>query len=139
LFIYWGPFKDCDTNYRHAEERRNGNFNSLFVSSAAMQQLFRQLKTVFMSVPVLIYNYLAKPILLETDVLGCMIAGIISQQVREVKDAQEGLSNHIKYVGKNYWHPVATWSRSMSMAEPNYMVGGQEMLAIVMSCRHWQH
>ncbi len=27
----------------------------------------------------------------------------------------------------------------MAPAERNYMVGDQEMLAIVMSCRHWRH
>jgi hypothetical protein len=119
--------------------RRNGRFHGPFVLSAVMRQSFRQLKTAFTSAPVLIHFNPAKPIRLETDASDYAIAGVTSQQAKGVQEATEGLSNRTERGAKGYWHPVAFWSRSMSPAERNYTVGAQEMLAIVMSCRHWQH
>ncbi len=37
------------------------------------------------------------------------------------------------------WQPIAFWVRTMSDAERNYLVGDQDILAIVESCRRWRH
>jgi hypothetical protein len=118
---------------------RNGCFHGPFVPSAAMWQSFRQLKAAFTTAPILVHFDPAKPIRLETDASGYAIAGIILQQAGEVWEATEGLSDRLERVAIGHWHPVAFWSRSMSPAERNYTVSNQEMLAIVMSCRHWRH
>jgi hypothetical protein len=41
-----------------------------------------------------------------------------------------------KSAGKDHWHPVAFWSRSMSLAEQNYAVGHQDMLTNIMFYRY---
>ncbi len=107
-----------------------------FVPSAVMRQLFRQLKAVFTSAPVLVHFDPAKPIRLDTNAFGYAIAGMIVQQAKEVREAQGGLSNYTECAAKGYQHPAALWLRSMLPAERNYTVGNQEMLTIVMSCRH---
>src|SRR5207244_2231230 len=38
-----------------------------------------------------------------------------------------------------HWHPVAFWSRKMILAERNYETHDAELLAIVMSFKHWRH
>ncbi len=112
---------------------RNGRFHGPFVPSAAMQQSFRQLKAAFTSAPVLVHFDPVKSIRLETDASGYAIASIILQQMGEVWEATEGLSNRMKHVAKGHWHPVAFWSRNMSSAERNYMFCNSEMLAFDMS------
>ncbi len=82
---------------------------------------------------------MAKPIRLETDSSGYVIAGIILQQAKEVQEAQEGLSDRAECAAKNHWHPVVFWSRSMSSAKCNYTVGDKIMLTIVLSCIYWRH
>jgi hypothetical protein len=130
---------------------RNDHFHGPFTPSAVMRQSFRQLKAEFTSAPVLVHFNLAKRIRLETDASGYAIASIILQQAREAREAKDGPSDRTgrgigcateraaERTAKGHWHPVAFWSRSMSPAEQNYTVGDQEMLAIIMSCRHWQH
>ncbi len=112
---------------------RIGRFHGPFVPSAALRQSFRQLKAAFTPLPVLVHFGPAKPIRLETDASGYAIASIILQQMGEVWEATEGLSNRMKHVAKGHWHPVAFWSRNMSSAERNYMFCNSEMLAFDMS------
>jgi hypothetical protein len=90
-------------------------------------------------VPVLVHFNPAKPIRLKTDATSYAIAGIISQQARVVREAKRGLRDRTERAAKGHWYLKAFWSCSMSLAECNYTVSNQEMLAIVMSCRHWQH
>jgi hypothetical protein len=120
---------------------KNGRFTGLFVPTPAMKQSFQQLREAFTRAPVLVHFDPAKPIRLETDASGYAIAGIISQQAEDARDGAEGAGRGKGKgrAGKGHWHPVAFWSRSMAPAERNYTVGDQEMLAIVMSCRHWRH
>ena len=36
-----------------------------------------------------------------------------------------------------HWHPVAFWSHKIILAEQNYKMHDQELLAIVKSFKHW--
>jgi hypothetical protein len=94
-----------------------------------MRQLFRQLKAAFTSAPVIAHFGPAKLIQLETDVSGYEIAGIFSEQEREVGEATECLSHcseramehaaerAAEHAAKGHWNLVANWSRSMLPAE----------------------
>jgi hypothetical protein len=106
-----------------------------------MKQLFQHLREAFTTAPVLVLFDPAKPIRLETHASGYAIAGIISQQADDTRDGPEGAGRGKGKgrAGKGHWHPVAFWSRSMASAKRNYTVGDQEILAIVMSCRHWHY
>ncbi len=86
---------------------RNGCFHDPFVYSAAMRQLFRQLKAAFTSAPVLVHFKSAQSIRLKTKASGYAIVGIVLQQVREVWEAKGSLGNSTTWAAKNYWHPVA--------------------------------
>jgi hypothetical protein len=70
---------------------------------------------------------------------GFAIAGIISQQAGEVREATDSLSNRTESAAKDIRHPVAFLLRSMSLDKRNYTVDDQEMPAIVKSGKHWQH
>jgi hypothetical protein len=120
---------------------KNGRFSGPFVPTPAMCQSFAQLREAFTKVPVLAHFDPARPICLETDVSGFAIAGIISQQQDDVRKGADRAARATGKgrVNKGHWQPVAFWSRSMSPAERNYIVDNQEILAIVMSCRHWHH
>jgi hypothetical protein len=121
---------------------KNGPFSGPFLPTPAMKRSFTELHDAFTNAPVLAHFDPAKSICLETNASGFAIAGIISQQQDEVRSGVDGAAlsaKGIKSAGKGYWHLVAFWSRCMSLAERNYAVGDQEMLAIVMSCRHWRH
>jgi hypothetical protein len=61
------------------------------------------------------------------------------QQAREVREATKGFSDYTEGAAKSRWPPVAFWLHSILPAECNYTVGDQEMLTIVLFCRHWQH
>jgi hypothetical protein len=74
------------------------------------------------------------PTRLETDASGYALAGIIAQPTSCPTSEDEG-----ERVKNRYWLHIAFWSRTMSDAERNYLVGDQEMLAIVESCCHWRH
>ncbi len=122
--------------------KKNGRFSGPFVPTPVMNQSFAQLRDAFTRAPVLAHFDPARPICLKTVASGFAITGIISQQQDEVCGGVEGAvhgAKGSKLTNKGHWHPVAFWSRSMLPAERNYAVGDQEMLAIVMSCRHWRH
>jgi hypothetical protein len=120
---------------------KNGRFSGPFLPTPVIKRSFAELHDAFTKALVLAHFDPARPICLETDASGFAIAGIISQQQDNVC---EGANGAVRATGKGrtnkgHWHLVAFWSRSMSPAERNYAVGDQEMLAIVMSCRHWRH
>jgi hypothetical protein len=117
-----------------------GKFTAAFRPMPEIVDVFRRLKQAFTEVPVLIHFNPNKPIRLETDSLGFAIAGIISLLVDNGRDqAVESLAPSGGKLSLPDRHSVAFWSCSMTPAERNYTVGDQEMLAIVMSCRHWRH
>jgi hypothetical protein len=104
-----------------------------------MGHTFRRLQQAFTSAPVLVHFDLHKPIQLETDSSSFTIAEILSLQVDQAcpKVPKKALTPG-KKVAQD-WHPVAAWLRTMAPAERNYTVGDQEMLAIIMLCRHWSN
>ncbi len=118
---------------------KNVKFLGHFPATPEMESAFHRLQEAFTTTPVLVHFDLDKPIWLETDSSGFAIAGILSQPVdRAVPKVSEKVLTPGKKVAQD-WHPVAFWSHTMAPAERNYTVGDQEMLAIVMSCRHWRH
>ncbi len=117
-----------------------GKFTAVFRPTPEMIDAFHRLQQAFTKAPVLIHFDPEKPIRLDTDSSGFAIAGIISQLAGSDRDqAAESSAPSGGKPSSRDWHPVAFWSRSMTPAERNYTVGDQEMLAIVMSCRHWRH
>ncbi len=54
---------------------------------------------------------------------------------RSIERAEERVT--VDRAAKSHWNPVAFWLYRTLPAEQNYTVGNQEMLAILMSCRHW--
>ncbi len=120
--------------------RKNGRFSGPFLPTPAMKWSFTELCSAFMKAPVLAHFDPARPMRIKTDALGFAIAGIISQQQDDVCEGADGAACAMGkgHANKGHWHPVAFWSRSMSPAERNYAVDDQEMLAIIMSCRHWR-
>jgi hypothetical protein len=114
---------------------KNGRLSGPFLPTPAMMRSFVELCDAFTKAPVLAHFDPARPLRLETDASGFAIAGIILQQQDDARDTSASVRAPS---GKGHWHPVAFWTRSMSPAERNYGIGDQEMLAIVMSCRHWR-
>ncbi len=114
----------------------NARFSGPFLPTPAMIQSFAELCDAFMKALVLAHLHPARPICLETNASGFVIAGIISQQQDDAQDASASVWGPS---GKSHWHAVALSSRSMSPAEWNFALGDQEMLAVIMSCRHRCH
>jgi hypothetical protein len=99
-----------------------------------MKEAFWPLQSEFTKAPLLAHFDYARPIRLETDASVYAIAGIILQPA-----AGTTLGEEEERVKDQDWHPIAFWSRTMADPELNYLVGDQEMLAIVEACRHWRH
>jgi hypothetical protein len=120
---------------------KKGRFSGHFLPTPAIKRSFVELRDAFTKAPVVAHFDPARPIRLETDASSFAIAGIISQQHDDVCERADGAARATGKgcANKGHWHPAAFWPRSMSPAERNYAVGDQEMLAIVMSCRHWRH
>ncbi|SOV09702.1 uncharacterized protein UDID_19291 [Ustilago sp. UG-2017a] len=85
------------------------------------QQAFQQLIQAFTSAGVLQHFDYHLPTRLETDASDFAIAGVLKQE-------HEGR-----------WHPVAFYSRKMSLAERNYEIHDKELLAVVACLTQWQH
>jgi RNase H-like domain found in reverse transcriptase len=103
---------------------KDGEKSGPFRLTELAKEAFRVLKEAFTKAPVLLYFDLSKPIRLVTDASGFTICGILHQP-------GDGPSGH--------WHPVTFWSRKMIPAEYNYETHDQELLAIVISLKHWRH
>jgi len=41
--------------------------------------------------------------------------------------------------GENKWHPIAFYSKSLSLVEQNYEIYDKEMLAIICALEEWKH
>jgi len=41
--------------------------------------------------------------------------------------------------GEEKWHPVAFYSKSLSLVERNYEIHDKEMLAIICTLKEWRH
>ncbi|KAJ8472542.1 hypothetical protein ONZ45_g16617 [Pleurotus djamor] len=91
---------------------------SEWIWSDAARNAFAQLKSMFLSAPVLRHFNPSLPLTLATDASDYAISGVLQQP----DDSGE-------------LHPVAFFSRKMSPAEINYDVHDKELLAIVDSFR----
>jgi hypothetical protein len=85
------------------------------------EQAYHRLIDAFTTAPVLRHYEPSRSIRLETDASEHALAGILSQSF------EDG------------WHPIAYFSRKFSGAELLYPVYDKELMAIVMSFRHWRH
>ena len=85
------------------------------------EQAYNYLIDAFTTAPILHHYDPAKQLRVETDASKYALAGILSQQF------EDG------------WHPIAYFSRKFSSPELNYQIYDKELMAIVMSFRHWRH
>ncbi|KAH0375210.1 hypothetical protein KCU92_g10240, partial [Aureobasidium melanogenum] len=88
---------------------------------SSCEKAFDQLKSAFLSAPILQHFDFDKKTRLETDASDGAIGGILSQQ-----DDQ------------GFWKPVAYMSAKMLPAECNYEIYDKELLAIVRAFEEWR-
>ena len=94
-----------------------------FVWSTACTKAFEQLKSYFVSSPVLAHYHPERTTIVETDASDYAVAAIISQVDPTTL----------------FLHPIAFYSRSMSSAELNYEIYDKELLAIFAAFKEWRH
>ena len=97
-----------------------------FVLTDEAAQAFRTLRESFTKAPVLRHFEPELPLRVECDASTIGIAAILSQQSGEDP-------------AQRHWHPIAFYSRKLSVHEANYGVGDLEMLAIVKAFTQWRH
>jgi len=97
--------------------------HSKFVWTNDQQSAFDTIKSKFSSKPILAYPNRDLPFLVETDSSNFAFGAILSQTSPF----------------DNKTHPVAFYSRSLTLAERNYPIYDKEFLAIVDSLEHWRH
>ena len=69
--------------------------------------------------PLLTHFHLKRPLMLETNTLDSVIAGIFSQ----------------KQLDRN-WHPIAYYLKTIADAKLNYPIHDKEILPIIFSFQH---
>ena len=92
-----------------------------FIWTETRDKAFHDLKTIFLSEPVLKQPDLNKPFILETDASKFATGGVLFQ-------ADE----------KNALRPCAFFSHSLNPAERNYEIYDRELLAIVRAFKEWR-
>ncbi len=97
--------------------------NTKFLWSPETQSSFDNLKSKFVSAPILIYPNREIPFQVETDSSNFAIGAILSQVSPQ----------------DNMVHPVAFFSRSLTATERNYPIYDKELLAIVSALETWRH
>jgi len=86
------------------------------------EEVFRRLKEIFMSEPVLAAPDLDKEMRVEADALDYVMDGVLSMKYKDDK-----------------WRPVAYISKSLSDTEKNYKIHNKEMLAVIRCLEAWRH
>jgi len=87
------------------------------------QEAFERLKMVVTTAPTLVSPQDLEPFCIEADSSDFASRAVLSQQLpREEK-----------------WHPVAFYSKSLSLVERNYEIHDKEMLAIIRALEEWRH
>ena len=86
------------------------------------QHAFDTLKRMVCESPVLIHADPEKRFQMETDASSYAYGAILSQKATD-----------------NKHHPVAFYSKSMTLAERNYGIGDKEALPIVKGLQYWRH
>jgi len=87
-----------------------------FYFNTAYKQAFNKLKKQLVSTPLLAYFNPKRPLILETDALNSVIAGVYSQKQTDRK-----------------WHPIAYYLKTIIDAKLNYLIHNKEILAIISS------
>jgi hypothetical protein len=96
--------------------------NVKFEWGTPQQAAFDQLRTAFISAPILTLWEQGRPTRVEVDASGYATGGVLMQKLDD-----------------DLWHPVAFRSASMQPAERNYEIYDREMLAIVEALVDWRH
>jgi len=84
---------------------------------------FERLKMVVTTALVLVSSQNLEPFHIETDSSDFTSRAILSQQLP----------------GEEKWHPVAFYSKFLSLVEQNYKIYDKEMLAIICALEEWRH
>jgi len=84
--------------------------------------VFRKLKEVFTTEPVLAAPDLDKEMRVEADVSDYTIGGVLSMKCEDRR-----------------WRPVAFISKSLNKTERNYKIHNKEMLAVIHCLEAWRH
>jgi len=87
------------------------------------QEAFEHLKVAVTTAPTLALPQDSKPFRIEADSSDFASGAVLSQQLP----------------GKEKWHPVAFYSKSLSLVEWNYEIHDKEMLAIIYALEEWRH
>ena len=84
--------------------------------------MFKQLKKVFTTEPVLAIPNLDKKMRVEENTSDYTTGGVLS----------------VKY-GNEKWRPVIFISKSLNTTEQNYKIHDKEMLAVIQCLEAWRH
>jgi len=87
------------------------------------QEAFERLKMAVTTAPTLASPQDSEPFCIEADSLDFTSGAVLSQQLP----------------GEEKWHPVAFYSKSLSLVEQNYEIHDKEMLAIICALEEWRH
>jgi len=87
------------------------------------QEAFECLKTTVTTTPVLVSPQDLEPFYIEANSSDLASGAVLSQQLP----------------GEEKWHPVAFYSKSLSLVEQNYEIHDKEMLAIIYVLEEWRH
>jgi uncharacterized protein Usg len=91
------------------------------VFDKACTQAFETLYNRLVSAPLLAHYDADSQCLLETDASDIVVAAVFSQRRLDGK-----------------WHPVRYFSKTIALAETNYLIYDKEMLAVVKALQHWR-
>jgi hypothetical protein len=90
------------------------------------QKAFEDLKTTFITVPILVHPDFSKPFYMKTDASNFALRTVLSQERKRKR-----------------LHPIALHSRKFSTIQINYEIPGEihnkDFLAIVDSFQKWRH
>ena len=89
------------------------------------QASFNKLKELITSAPILVFPDDSLPYCIEANSSDAATGAVLSQQT----SPENG--------GK--WHPIAFFSKSLSMVKQNDEIHDKEMLAIIQALEEWQH
>ena len=84
--------------------------------------VFKKLKRVFTTRPVLVVPDLGKEVRVEADTSEYATGGVLSMKCKDEK-----------------WRPVAFISKSLNKAERNYKIHDRDILAIIRCLEEWRH
>jgi len=90
---------------------------------AKEQEAFEGLKMAVTTAPVLVSPQDSEPFRIEADSSDFASGAVLSQRLPE----------------EEKWHPVAFYSKSLSLVERNYEIHDKEMLAIIRALEEWRH